>query len=70
MAALPYWEYEYMLDEINKTVEKENKEQNDGRENYSMENIERSVNRMSNRMSSQNKFSAPSMPRMPNMPKI
>lgn len=58
---MPYWEYEYRLMEINSTVEKENREQEDQSESVNASKYMRDANRMA---------SSFKMPSVPSIPKI
>lgn len=65
---MPYWEYEYRLDEIHNTIEKENKEQEGASSGSNPDKMSRNMMKSAER--SMSNFKMPSMPSMPSMPKI
>ena len=70
---MPYWEYEFRMDEINKTIEKENKENEEQQKQYSGNNYMKSANdimRASKQNFGNSSFKMPSVPKIPSMPKI
>ena len=65
---LPYWQYEYLLKEINKINKEEEERQKEENEKYSSENISKDINSYKRKFGLSN--SSFKMPSMPSMPKI
>lgn len=73
MYQMPYWEYEFRLDEINKTIEEEKKEEEGQKDTLeAAKNPDKFMRDAQRQYQSQMPKipSMPSMPKLPSMPKI
>lgn len=67
---LPYWQYEYILKEVNRINKEEEKRANEENEKYNLDSMTSDASSYAKKMNSS--FKMPSMPNfnMPSMPKI
>ena len=67
---MPYWEYEFRMDEINKTIEEEKKQEKEQKDSMEAVKDPDRFMRSAQRQYQYQMPKLPSVPKLPSMPKI